>query len=122
MKFEALVKLISEDFTVAWNQWDIEKLLTFVANSVVVRSPKVGMIYPENAACEIVGKEALHEYWTKLKIKNGKFDVTQLSITCDGRKLETVNKLNGQDILIYETILLDEYGKIIFLNYEYRNS
>ncbi len=121
MKFEELVRIISADFTAAWNHWDIEKLLTFVSNGVVVQSPKIALVYPEKVKCEIVGKDALREYWTLLKNITGAMNVVQLSIACDGRKLETVNKVTGKDTLIYETILLDEYGKIIFLKYEYKD-
>lgn len=119
MKFEEIIKAISEDFTKAWNEWDIEKLMSFLSNNVVIYSPKILLVYPDNTACKLQGKENLRDYWTKLKVMTDNTRVDQISITKVDREIKTVNKVVGKEIIINETIILNEYGKIEYLKYQY---
>lgn len=119
MKFEEIIKSISDDFTDAWNQWDIDRMKDILSESVIIRSPKIMHVYPENASCEIQGKGNVIEYWNRLKEMTHNYQVVQLSIKKDGREVKTVNKMIGEDITIYETFIVNEYGKIEYLKYEY---
>lgn len=119
MRFEDIIKLISTEFTEAWNNWDIEKAMTYLANNVVIRSPKISIVYPDNIECEIKGKAAVKEYWDRLKEMSENYRVYQTSIVKEGREVVTVNKVIGHDIIIRETFIVNEYGKIEYLKYEY---
>ncbi len=122
MKFEDIIRIISEDFTKAWNDWDIDKLMTHLATHVEIHSPKIKVVYPENTDCTLIGKEAVLEYWTRLKKISGDYRVEQISLKKEDREVKTVNKVIGKGITIYETFIVNEYGKIEYLKYEYESN
>ena len=117
--FESIIETISIQFTKAWNEWDLEKLKTFLHNDVYISSPQIAKIYPENTKSEIIGKDALMNYLIKLFKIQHKFKVTQISITIEDKIITTVNLVEGTSIKIQEKIVLDSYGKIIELYYVY---
>lgn len=119
MKFEDIIKIISDDFTRAWNEWNIDQLMTHLAPHVEIHSPRIKTVYPDNAACKIIGKKEVLEYWTRLKAIAGDYRVEQLSLKKEDREVKTVNKVIGKNITIYETFIVNEYGKIEYLKYEY---
>lgn len=118
MKFEDIVILISEEFTLAWNNWDVEKLIKLLAEDVTIFSPQISNIYPENTLNTLKGKIAIEAYWTLLKKKNA-FLVKQISIKKVDREIKTVNIMIEGNLIIKETFRLNEYGKIDYLKYEY---
>lgn len=118
MKFEDIVILISEEFTLAWNNWDVEKLIKLLAEDVTIFSPQISNIYPENTMNTLKGKKAIEAYWTLLKKKNA-FLVKQISIKKVDREIKTVNIMIEGNLIIKETFRLNEYGKIDYLKYEY---
>lgn len=119
LKFEDIIKQISDDFTEAWNQWDIEKLMTFLTDDVIVYSPKVSVVYPLNEENIIVGKENVKQYWSTLVTITGKFNVIPISIEKKDREVKTTDIIveTGQTIISRFTV--NEYGKIDRLNFEY---
>jgi hypothetical protein len=119
MKFEEIIKAISDDFTRAWNEWDIDSLMTHLANNVEIYSPKINSIYPDNTESRLIGKTAVKDYWTILKNTTPQHKVEQTSLQKVDREIRTVNKVIGEDIIIFETFIVNEYGKIEYLKYEY---
>ena len=118
MKFDDIVILISEEFTLAWNNWDVEKLIKLLAEDVTIYSPQISSIYPENKSNKLHGKIAIEAYWTLLKKKDA-YKVNQISIKKVDREIKTVNLVIGSNLIIKETFRLNEYGKIDYLKYEY---
>ncbi|MCC7030398.1 MAG: hypothetical protein IT257_08835 [Chitinophagaceae bacterium] len=119
MKFEEIIKSISDDFTRAWNEWDIDRLMTHLANNVEIYSPKIKAIYPDNTECKLTGKQAIKDYWTNLKNSTRQHKVVQTSLQKIDREITTINKVIGENITIHETFVVNEYGKIEYLRYEY---
>ncbi len=122
MKFEDIVKLISEKFTQAWNDWDLDRLFNFLTADVRLQSPKVSQVYPENTTNTIDGRENVITYWNLLAQQQGKFKVVQYDIFKTDNKVTTLNRIEDSNILIKETYIMDEYGKIKELTYEYSQS
>lgn len=120
MQFEKIIKTILADFTVAWNQWDFDALENFLATEVKIYSPKIFEIYPENTSCILEGKENIINYWKLYQHKIGSIKVNQLSFEKKGRVVKTINQVIGQPIIIQEKLILNEYGKIVKLKYEYQ--
>ena len=119
MKFEELAKRISEEFTHAWNNWDIEKVEKCLTKTICVHSPHISQIYPENIENFICGREKVIAYWKLLMEKNGRITVTQTDIKKVDNTIISLNKVNGKNIIVREVMTIDEYGKIKDLAYEY---
>ena len=119
MKFEEIVRRISDDFTHYWNVWDIEAILSFISEHVILRSPNVSKVFPSINNNTIVGKENVRHYWEQLAQRNLNYKVIQTSVTKTDRTITTYNLAIKTNIVIREIFILDEYGKIIELNYEY---
>lgn len=119
MKFEEIIRSISEQFTRSWNNWDIDRRTNCLTNDVVLTSPNVSKVYPENLSNTICGKENIRVYWNQLAAQEGLFKVEQQSVSKEGMNVITLNKIIGSEIYIKETFTMNEYGKIKELMYEY---
>jgi hypothetical protein len=119
MRFEEIVKHISEEFTQARNDWDMEPLMHFLHTNVSLQSPNVSEVYPENKSNTILGRDNVINYWNQLVEMKGTFKVTQLSIVKIDNKVTTMNQIEGSKTTIKECYRLDEYGKINEMVYEY---
>lgn len=119
MTFESLIRRISDDFTNAWNQWDIDAMMKHLCSNVIITSPNISLVYPNNSDNKIVGKENVLAYWEKLKLIEGRIIVVQESFEKIDTVIRTVNRVVGKNILIYESFKLNEYGKIQELHYSY---
>jgi len=119
MKFEELIQQISEQFTDAWNRSDIDEMMRHICPNVILKSPNVSLIYPDNVSNTLEGKEVVRMYWKALKQKNGPFKVKQISFRKVGPQIFTENHILGTQMIITETFILNEYGKIKFLEYSY---
>jgi ketosteroid isomerase-like protein len=119
MKFEQLVQQIAEEFTDAWNQWDIERLRCLLTDDVMLFSPNVSVIYPHHFDNKLCGKESVISYWQTLSAMTGYFQVEQIDFIKEDRTIITQNKVIGENIMIKEMFTINEYGKIHWLHYEY---
>ncbi len=122
MKFEDVLKHISEEFTQAWNDGDLGKIVHFLTNDISVQSPNISRLYPENTNNIIVGKENVINYWKLLSETYGYFEVAQTSIQKRDNHVVTMNTIVGTGITIKETFKVNEYGKIKELIYEYSDA
>ena len=117
MTFESLIKAIADDFTNAWNRWDIEAMMKHLCPNVLITSPNISLVYPSNSENKIVGKENVLAYWEKLKMIQGPIIVIQESFEKIDTVIQTKNRIIGKNILINESFKLNEYGKIQELHY-----
>ena len=67
----------------------------------------------------IQGREEVRMYWIKLRNITGGYEVNQISIQKEDKVITTVNKIIGSDVVILETLTLNQYAKIETLKYEY---
>lgn len=119
LSFEKIIEQISNDYTNAWNNEDLEKLGSFLHKNVVVRSPQISKLFPENTDSELQGKDKVKEYWKRLFEEVGGLKVEQISLNKKGRTVTTVNKVVAHNTTIIEEFILDEYGFILDLKYTY---
>lgn len=119
LSFEKIIEQISNDYTNAWNNEDLEKLGSFLHKNVVVRSPQISKLFPENTDSELQGKDKVKEYWKRLFEEVGGLKVEQISLNKKGRTVTTVNKVVAHNTTIIEEFILDEYGFILYLKYTY---
>ncbi len=119
MRFEEIVKQISEEFTKAWNDGDVDRLMNYLTNNVRLTSPMVSRVYPEHEGNTIEGRDNVKNYWHQLALLHGQFKVTMTSITKSDNKVTTMNHVEGSNLIIKETYTMNEYGKINEVIYEY---
>jgi hypothetical protein len=119
MSFETLVKNITNSFTDAWNNWDVEAMSAHLTEYAQIESPFVSKIHPEIRDNIIVGRDKILTYWTLLYQKLGHLKTTQLSFIKEDIYVTTINRINNSSILIHETFVLNEYGRIKALKYAY---
>jgi hypothetical protein len=67
----------------------------------------------------IQGREEVRRYWIKLRNITGGYEVNQISIQKEDKVITTVNKIIGSDVVILETLTLNQYAKIETMKYEY---
>lgn len=90
-----------------------------MTEQVRLYSPMVKKVYPENEEMMIQGREEVRMYWIKLRNITGGYEVNQISIQKEDKVITTVNKIIGSDVVILETLTLNQYAKIETLKYEY---
>ena len=119
LSFEKIIEQISKDYTDAWNNEDLEKLGSFLHKNVVVKSPQISKLFPENIDSELQGKDQVKAYWKRLFNEIGCLKVEQVSLNKKGRTVTTINKVLSHNTTIVEEFILDEYGYILDLKYTY---
>jgi hypothetical protein len=87
--------------------------------NVVVKSPQISKLFPENIDSELQGKDQVKAYWKRLFNEIGCLKVEQVSLNKKGRTVTTVNKVVAHNTTIIEEFILDEYGFILYLKYTY---
>jgi hypothetical protein len=90
-----------------------------MTEQVRLYSPMVKKVYPENEEMMIQGREEVRRYWIKLRNITGGYEVNQISIQKEDKVITTVNKIIGSDVVILETLTLNQYAKIETMKYEY---
>ena len=78
LSFEKLIEQISKDYTDAWNNQDLEKLGSFLHKHVILRSPQISKLFPENTESKLHGKGRVTEYWKRLFEEIGNLKVEQI--------------------------------------------
>lgn len=120
MPIASIIKSLTEEFIDRWNNWEIDKAVAFLKEDVIVYSPNIQLIYPENTECKIVGKKNVHAYWTILHqlMKNTRFKLESFN------KLEheiyTISSISDRTEKLYTWFTYTEYGKISTLKFEYK--
>lgn len=120
--FESIIKRISKEYTQAWNDWDIPKLESYLHTDVVINSPKISYVYPDKIDNRIQGRNSIIEYWERLFQIQKKFKVNQLSLEIIDKTVTTTNQIEGSNTIIQERFVLDQYGRIVELYYEYKEN
>ncbi|MBB34838.1 MAG: hypothetical protein CME88_01515 [Hirschia sp.] len=94
----------------AWNDRDLDMILTFYSEDVVFHSPRI-MDVLDSDTPYLTGKSALNNYWS-LALDDAReifFEIDDIFISSDGLTLTYANHRSQQ---VAETFIFDEDGKI----------
>ncbi len=97
-------------WTQAWNDHDIEAILSHYAEDIVFHSPRIRLVTGD-AADSVSGKEALRRYWS-LALQVGRdlyFEVDQVFAGSDAL---TVVYTNHRQQTVAETFVFNAAGKV----------
>jgi|688.fasta_scaffold224850_2 hypothetical protein len=120
MKIEELLLDITKKFIAYWNDWNFESLKKYLRDDVVVYSPNIQLIYPENTSGKIEGKDNVIKYWFELQKNAGSYVFTLESFHKEGNSVYTISHIEGRAIKLYTWYIYNEYGKITELKFEYK--
>ena len=120
MQIEAIIKRLTEEFIHHWNNWDMEKMSGYLHEDVVVRSPFVSSVFPENSDQCIKGRREVLEYWRRLEPLSSDLKFSLESLEKKDHKIYTVSSVWGEDYKLYTQFCYNEYGKVYELVFEYQ--
>jgi len=64
-RFESFAKDHVEKWVKAWNNHDIETVLTMYSDEIEFSSPKIRIVFPERKSSTVTNKKELEEYWMR---------------------------------------------------------
>jgi ketosteroid isomerase-like protein len=108
---ESSVKEHAEKWVNAWNNHDINIVLSMYSDDIEFSSPKIKAVFPERKPSKITNKSELEQYWTKaLKgypnlhfipkqtIMQGNLCILEYYAILDGKnKISVIEKFEFQD-------------------------
>lgn len=99
-------KKIASEWMNAFNEHNLEKLLSLYDDNAAHYSPKLKIRYPETNGI-VKGKEALRNWWKDAfeRLPDLRYELTKLT-ACDERVfMEYIRKVNGEpDMLVAEVL------------------
>jgi hypothetical protein len=119
MNIEDIVYKIGRGLIQSWNNGEIEKIIGYMSENVVVTSPHIKLFYPLNNDNKIVGKVKLSEYWKNLVQIGGNFKLTLIEFKKENNKLTIICSLNNRKEKMHTICLYNEYGKVVSLDFDY---
>jgi ketosteroid isomerase-like protein len=110
MLSRAFAEAFANDWLSAWNDRDIDRILSHYADDVVFHSPRIALVMG-NDATTVRGKEALQTYWTEALAKgpNLFFALDDILVSSDAI---TILYTNHREQSVAETFLFNEDGEI----------
>ena len=117
-----LSREFAEDFArgwlSAWNDRDIDRILSHYADDVVFHSPRIALVMG-NDATHVRGKKALQTYWTEALSKARKlfFDLDDILVGSDA---VTILYTNHREEKVAETFLFNAEGEVCLSVAAYR--
>jgi len=111
---EQELELKAHTWFAAFNEKDIEKLLSLYDNDAEHYSPKLKLQHP-NTKGWIKGKQALREWWQSAFKKLPELHYELMKLTSNDKRIfmEYIRKNKGEDDLNVGEVLEFENGKII---------
>ncbi|MBA3068690.1 MAG: nuclear transport factor 2 family protein [Hyphomonas sp.] len=94
----------------AWNDRDIDRILSHYSDAVVFHSPRIALVMGTDAA-SISGKPALRDYWTKALARSPElfFELENVLTSSDAI---TLLYTNHREELVAETFVFDGDGEV----------
>lgn len=120
MKIENILIDLTKKFIQQWNGEDMDSIRNYFREEVVVYSPYISMIYPNNTTGKIEGREQVIAYWIELRKLYKTFKLTLESFEKIDHTVFTVSLIEGRKEKLYTTYVYNEYGKILELKFEYK--
>jgi len=111
---EALVTVIANKWFEAFNEHDLEKLLSLYDNNAQHYSPKLKIRKPETEGL-IKGKDALRDWWKDSfdRLPTLKYIPKQFIASNSKAFMEYVRKVEGEDDLVVGEVLEIKDGLIV---------
>jgi hypothetical protein len=119
MMIEQLLKQLTEEFIQHWNNWEIDSLGKFFQEDVVVYSPYIKMVYPNNTEGMLKGKAAVLGYWRILKSIGFTKKFTQISFQREGQTVYASFLIDNGPEKMHTTYVYNEYAKMSMLKFDY---
>jgi hypothetical protein len=94
----------------AWNDRDLDAILSHYADSIVFHSPRIDLVL-RNGAAHIEGKAGLRAYWTEALARSPAlyFEIDEV---LTGSNAMTVLYTNHRDEKVAETFVFDDSGAV----------
>jgi hypothetical protein len=92
----------------------------YLREDVLVRSPNIPLIYPEQVSGFIQGRGAVLAYWYQLIKLNGPMKLSIDSLQREGDTIHLLLKINDTEKFLATTLRYNQYGKIIEFTFDYR--
>ena len=101
----------ARDWLAAWNDRDIERILSHYGEDIIVHSPRMARVMG-NEATGVFGKKALRDYWTKALAAAPQlfFELDDILIGSDAL---TILYTNHREELVAETFVFGPEGKVV---------
>jgi hypothetical protein len=94
----------------AWNDRDIDRILSHYSDGIVFHSPRIEMVMG-NGAASVSGKAALRDYWTRALARSPEL-FFELENVLTGSDAVTLLYTNHREELVAETFLFDGDGEV----------
>lgn len=120
MPIQDLLKNLTEQFIELWNNSELEQIGHFFKEDVVIYSPNISKIFPDNLEGKIIGKSNVIVYWQMLIQYTGEIKVELESFEKIDRQINTVSKIIGRVEKLYTQYSYNEYGKVIEIKFDYK--
>jgi ketosteroid isomerase-like protein len=100
----------AEEWIAAWNERDLDRILSHYADNVVFRSPRIELITGDTT-CVVRGIDALRAYWQQAFNRNPdlRFELERVYASKDAITIAYRNH-RGQNAA--ETLIFDEQGLV----------
>ena len=110
MLSRAFAEEFAGDWLAAWNDRDIDRILSHYADDVVFYSPRIALVIG-NDATHVKGKRALQAYWTEA-LSNARqlfFALDDILVSSDA---VTILYTNHREERVAETFVFNEDGEV----------
>ena len=110
MLSRAFAEEFANDRLSAWNDRDIDRILSHYADDVVFHSPRIALVMG-NDATTIHGKKALQTYWTEAlsRARSLFFAIDNVLVSSDA---VTILYTNHREEKVAETFVFNEDGEV----------
>lgn len=100
----------ARDWLAAWNDRDIERILSHYGEEIIFHSPRIARVLG-NEATSVFGKKALRDYWTKAIAAAPQlfFELDDILVGSDAL---TILYTNHREELVAETFVFGPDGKV----------
>lgn len=107
----AFADSFARDWLAAWNDRDIERILSHYGEDIIFHSPRIARVMG-NEATSVFGKKALRDYWTKALAAAPQlfFELDDILIGSDAL---TILYTNHREELVAETFVFGPEGKVV---------
>lgn len=119
MTIEELLKNLTHEFIQIWNEWRIDELGKFFKEDIVVYSPFITVVFPDNLEGKLAGKKNVLEYWRLLKNIGYDKKFSLVDFNRNGHTVTTTFAVDNSEQKMITTYIYNEYGKMSELRFEY---
>jgi len=100
----------ARDWLGAWNDRDIERILSHYSDEIIFHSPRIAKVTGRDIQ-SVFGKKALRDYWTKALAQAPElfFELDDILVSSDAM---TLLYTNHREERVAETFIFDAHGRV----------